>query len=205
MGSITCYLRDGDRVSLTYATTSRGNERVNGSVGAARHDALRPRRGVGGQPRGLARGVQLVLVLVLGRGRERHRPAAPCRSGPAPARPPWRPSAGMGRLRDLPSHPPAAECRSRPLPYLQPRTSRARAVTRQLLRVASSERTCTPLRLACPGSSNYYSVRVGLECHCVTVTIPLSAQGLSGFTSPTAFRAGALCLPDVSVLDAEFC
>jgi hypothetical protein len=72
MGSITCYLRDGDRVSLTYATTSRGNERVNGSVGAARHDALRPRRGVGGQPRGLARGAQLVLVLVLGRGRERH-------------------------------------------------------------------------------------------------------------------------------------
>ena len=59
----------------------------------ARHDALRPRRGVGGQPRGLARGAQLVLVLALGRGRERHlgRPAAPCRSGPAPARPPSRP------------------------------------------------------------------------------------------------------------------
>jgi predicted dithiol-disulfide oxidoreductase (DUF899 family) len=33
MGSITCYLRDGDRVFLTYATTGRGNEPVNGSMG----------------------------------------------------------------------------------------------------------------------------------------------------------------------------
>jgi predicted dithiol-disulfide oxidoreductase (DUF899 family) len=33
MGSITCYLRDGDRVFLTYATTARGNEPVNGSMG----------------------------------------------------------------------------------------------------------------------------------------------------------------------------
>ena len=33
MGSITCYLRDGERVFLTYATTGRGNERVNASMG----------------------------------------------------------------------------------------------------------------------------------------------------------------------------
>jgi predicted dithiol-disulfide oxidoreductase (DUF899 family) len=33
MGSLTCYLRDGDRVFLTYSTTGRGNERVNGSLG----------------------------------------------------------------------------------------------------------------------------------------------------------------------------
>jgi hypothetical protein len=33
MGSITCFLRDGGRVFLTYATTGRGNERVNGSLG----------------------------------------------------------------------------------------------------------------------------------------------------------------------------
>jgi predicted dithiol-disulfide oxidoreductase (DUF899 family) len=33
MGSITCYLRDGDRVFLTYATTGRGNEAVNASMG----------------------------------------------------------------------------------------------------------------------------------------------------------------------------
>ncbi|HEY2576753.1 MAG TPA: DUF899 family protein, partial [Streptosporangiaceae bacterium] len=31
MGSITCYLRDGDRVFLTYSTTGRGNEPFNGS------------------------------------------------------------------------------------------------------------------------------------------------------------------------------
>ncbi|HJP76301.1 MAG TPA: DUF899 family protein [Pseudonocardiaceae bacterium] len=29
MGSITCYLRDGDRTFVTYATTGRGNEVVN--------------------------------------------------------------------------------------------------------------------------------------------------------------------------------
>jgi predicted dithiol-disulfide oxidoreductase (DUF899 family) len=33
MGSITCFLRDGERVYLTYSTTGRGNERVNPSMG----------------------------------------------------------------------------------------------------------------------------------------------------------------------------
>ncbi len=33
MGYITSYLRDGDRVFLTYSTTARGNERINGSLG----------------------------------------------------------------------------------------------------------------------------------------------------------------------------
>jgi predicted dithiol-disulfide oxidoreductase (DUF899 family) len=33
MGYLTCYLRDGDRTFLTYSTTARGNERVNGSLG----------------------------------------------------------------------------------------------------------------------------------------------------------------------------
>ncbi|WP_232374967.1 DUF899 family protein [Mycolicibacterium mengxianglii] len=33
MGSITCYLRDGHRAFLTYSTTGRGNEPVNGSMG----------------------------------------------------------------------------------------------------------------------------------------------------------------------------
>jgi len=33
MGSITCFLRAGDRAFLTYATTSRGNEAINGSLG----------------------------------------------------------------------------------------------------------------------------------------------------------------------------
>jgi predicted dithiol-disulfide oxidoreductase (DUF899 family) len=33
MGFITAYLRDGDRVFLTYLTTARGNEPVNGTFG----------------------------------------------------------------------------------------------------------------------------------------------------------------------------
>ncbi|WP_329321033.1 DUF899 domain-containing protein [Streptomyces sp. NBC_01262] len=33
MGHIVCFLRDGDRVFLTYSTTGRGNEAVNGSFG----------------------------------------------------------------------------------------------------------------------------------------------------------------------------
>ena len=33
MGSFTCYLRDGDRVFLTYSTTGRGNEAAAGSFG----------------------------------------------------------------------------------------------------------------------------------------------------------------------------
>lgn len=32
MGSITCFLRDGDRAFLTYSTTDRGNEAVNSSL-----------------------------------------------------------------------------------------------------------------------------------------------------------------------------
>ncbi len=32
MGHIVCFLRDGDRVFLTYSTTGRGNEPVNGSL-----------------------------------------------------------------------------------------------------------------------------------------------------------------------------
>ncbi|MGW1729079.1 DUF899 family protein [Streptomyces sp. NPDC002306] len=32
MGHLTCFLRDGDRVFLTYSTTGRGNEPVNGSL-----------------------------------------------------------------------------------------------------------------------------------------------------------------------------
>ena len=90
----------------------------------ARHDALRPPRGVGGQPRGLARGPSgrlagrwawLADLLVLALGRRRRsppgaRPAAPCRSGPAPARPPWRPSAGTATTTDAPSSTASARC-----------------------------------------------------------------------------------------------
>ncbi|MBV2365900.1 DUF899 family protein [Streptomonospora nanhaiensis] len=33
MGYLACFLREGDRAFLTYSTTGRGNERVNGSLG----------------------------------------------------------------------------------------------------------------------------------------------------------------------------
>jgi hypothetical protein len=33
MGHNVCYLRDGDRVFLTYSTTSRGNEPLDGTLG----------------------------------------------------------------------------------------------------------------------------------------------------------------------------
>jgi hypothetical protein len=32
MGSLTCFLRDGDRTFLTYSTTGRGTEAANGSL-----------------------------------------------------------------------------------------------------------------------------------------------------------------------------
>ena len=57
-GHFICYLRDGDRVYMTYSTTGRGNEPADGVPRAARHDALRPPGRVGRKPRGLARGLR---------------------------------------------------------------------------------------------------------------------------------------------------
>ena len=116
MGSITCFLRDGDRVFLTYSTTGRGNEPVNGSLGLldmtpyGRREAWednpegwpeapRPaRRSVGMARRSAGTGARTPTASPPGA-----RPAAPCRSGPAPARPPWRPSAGTATTTDAPS------------------------------------------------------------------------------------------------------
>jgi len=116
MGSIVCFLRDGDRVFLTYSATGRGNEPVNGSLGLL--DMTPYGRGEAWEdnPEGWP---------VIGDVREGHpsegrqacwywrsdadgvatwaRPAAPCRSGPAPARPPWRPPAGTATTTDAPS------------------------------------------------------------------------------------------------------
>ena len=100
----------------------------------AGHDALRSGRGVGGQPRGLARGTPLLLVLGHRPGRATPpgaRPAAPRRSGPARTRPPWTAPASKARrhrigggiiqpARYAPGPPP-----SRPKP-----TSRARPRSR---------------------------------------------------------------------------
>jgi hypothetical protein len=52
MGHIVCFLRDGDGVFLTYSTTGRVQRAGQRVPRHARHDALRPPRGLGGQPRG---------------------------------------------------------------------------------------------------------------------------------------------------------
>ena len=83
MGHIVCFLRDGDPCVphlLHDGPWQRAGQRV---LGPARHDALRPPRGVGGRSRGLARGpsgrlagrwawLADLLVLALGRRRRRH-------------------------------------------------------------------------------------------------------------------------------------
>jgi Bacterial protein of unknown function (DUF899) len=63
MGPVACFLRDGDKVFLTYATVSR--------VRVARHDAVRSWRGVGGHPGRMVRGSRFVLVLAHRRRRRR--------------------------------------------------------------------------------------------------------------------------------------
>ncbi len=67
MGSATCFLRDRDRVYLTYSTTGRGIEPIDGSFGLL--DMTPYGRGEAWEdnPRGLARGSGPVLVLAFGR------------------------------------------------------------------------------------------------------------------------------------------
>ena len=111
MGSITCFLRDGDRVFLTYSTTGRGNEPVNGSLGLldmtpyGRREAWEDNpEGWPEAPAGRRAGRWAwradLLVLALGRGRRRHLgpdqppraavdpPRRDPRGDPRPARPP---------------------------------------------------------------------------------------------------------------------
>ncbi len=52
MGHITCFLRDGNRVFLTYDTTGRGNEPVNGSLGLLDMTAYGRREGWQDDPEG---------------------------------------------------------------------------------------------------------------------------------------------------------
>ena len=98
MGSITCYLRDGDRVFLTYRTTGRGNEPAAGVFGLL--DMTPYGRGEAweetpdGWPEGQDPCWYIGARTPTGTPRGA-RPAAPCHSGRArvPAR--WRPWAGM--------------------------------------------------------------------------------------------------------------
>ena len=96
MGSITAFLRDGDRAFLTYATTGRGCEVLENSPGAARHDPVRPTGDMGGQPRGLAGHAPGLLVLAHGR---RRRADGWDASRPAPqwTRPGAEPVTALGR------------------------------------------------------------------------------------------------------------
>ena len=98
MGHIVCFLRDGDRVFLTYSTTGRGNEPADGSLGLldmtpyGRREAWEDNpEGWPEAPRGrLARRWAWradLLVLALGRRRRRHLgPDQPARAAVDPPR-----------------------------------------------------------------------------------------------------------------------
>ena len=99
-GHIICFLRDGDRVFLTYSTTGRGNEPADGSLGLLDMTPYGRREAWEDNPEGWPEGPPLVLVLALRRGRRRHLgPDQPARAAvdpprrdprgdPRPARPP---------------------------------------------------------------------------------------------------------------------
>ena len=103
MGHIACFLRDGDRVFLTYSTTGRGTEPVDGSFGLldmtpyGRGEAWEdnPEGWPEGRPQPAGTGARTPTASPPGA-----RPAGPCRSGPAPAPPPWRPSAARPTTTD---------------------------------------------------------------------------------------------------------
>ena len=98
-GHIISFLRDGDRVFLTYSTTGRGNEPVDWSLGLLDMTPYGRGEAWEDKPEGWPR-EPLVLVLALGRGRKRHLgPDQPARTAvdpprrdprgdPRPARPP---------------------------------------------------------------------------------------------------------------------
>ncbi len=113
MGHLVCFLRDGDRVFLTYSTSGRGNEAVNGSLGLldmtpyGRREGWQddpdrwPRRSTPARPssatarRSACHGARTPAASPTGARR-----AAPPRSGPAPAPPPRRPWAARALTTD---------------------------------------------------------------------------------------------------------
>ena len=70
MGNIVAFLRDDDRVFLTYSTTGRGNERVNGSLGLLDMTSYGRGEAWEDKPDGWPEGRDM-LVLACRRGRER--------------------------------------------------------------------------------------------------------------------------------------
>jgi Bacterial protein of unknown function (DUF899) len=104
MGHITCFLRDGDRVFLTYSTTGRGNEPVNGSFGLL--DMTPYGRGEAWQdnPEGWPEGRGPCWYWRSDAdGHVTWGPTSrPVPQWTRPARPPWRPSAGTATPTDGP-------------------------------------------------------------------------------------------------------
>ncbi len=96
MGYVTCFLRDGDRVFLTYSTTGRGVEPASGSFGVL--DMTRPGRGEAWEegPEGRPEGRHACWYWRSDAGGNPtwDEASRPCRSGPGPGRLPSRPSAG---------------------------------------------------------------------------------------------------------------
>ena len=103
-GHIICYLRDGDRVFRTYATTGRGNEPADTSMGLLDMTPYGRGEAWEDKPEGWPEGHHACWYWRSDADGTPPgaRPAGRCRSGPAPARLPWRPSAGTATTTDAP-------------------------------------------------------------------------------------------------------
>jgi predicted dithiol-disulfide oxidoreductase (DUF899 family) len=161
MGYITCFLRDGDRAFLTYSTTGRGNEPVTGAFSLL--DMTPYGRGEAWQdnPEGWPEGHGPCWYWRSDSGGNATgaRPAAVCRNGPAPARPPCRPSADAATTTDAPS--PAAQANvagSDPAPGSRPPPCRGRS-SHHPMASARSARTASATSPRRPGADTV--VRIG--------------------------------------------
>ena len=107
-GHITCFLRDGDRVFLTYSTTGRGNEPADGTLGlldmtpygrreAWEDDSGRLARGTAGRRAG--RWARRADLLVLADRRGRRRDLGPDQQAGAAVDPPRRDPRARHRAR----------------------------------------------------------------------------------------------------------
>jgi hypothetical protein len=123
MGHIACFLRDGDRVFLTYSTTGRGNEPINGSLGLLDMTPYGRREAWEDNPEGWPEAPQADSP-VGGHGSPicwywRSDADGNATWGPTshpvpqwtrPGATPWRPSAGTATTTDAPSSTASARC-----------------------------------------------------------------------------------------------
>ena len=140
-GHIICFLRDGDRVFLTYSTTGRGNEPADGSLGLldmtpyGRREAWEDDPRAGPKRRRLARRSVAMARRSAGTGARTPtasppgaRPAGPRRNGPAPARPLWIPSVGTATTIDALTPTLSADAHDQPHPQTRTRPRSGAAV-----------------------------------------------------------------------------